>query len=117
MGIGARFLWVKVATSNEDIKSRITYSETLHGLNDQGLEVYIQSELDAVRMGANTFDDSAIELILRVATSLATLPAAGKYALLGAHDRQFGKYYFGSGRFSKFIFFQDFPSSLVSAIL
>jgi len=52
-------------TINEDIKSRITYSETLQGLNDQGLEVYIQSELDAVRMGANTFDDSAIELILR----------------------------------------------------
>jgi type II secretory pathway predicted ATPase ExeA len=50
---------------NEDIKSRITYSETLHGLNDQGMEVYIQSELDAVRLGANTFDEGAIELILR----------------------------------------------------
>jgi len=29
------------------------------------MEVYIQSELDAVKMGANTFDDSAIELIVR----------------------------------------------------
>ena len=50
---------------NEDIKRRITYSETLHGLNDQGMEVYIQSELDAVRLGANTFDSAATELIMR----------------------------------------------------
>jgi len=45
---------------NEDIRSRITYSETLHGLNDQGMEVYIQSELDAVRLGANTFDEGPL---------------------------------------------------------
>ncbi len=50
---------------NEDIKSRITYSETLYPLSDQGLEVYIQGELDAVRMGANTFDTAATELIVR----------------------------------------------------
>jgi len=50
---------------NEDIKSRITYSETLYPLSDQGLEVYIQDELDAVRMGANTFDTAATELIVR----------------------------------------------------
>ncbi len=48
-----------------DIKSRITDSETLHGLNDQGMEVCIQSELDAVRLGANTFDERAIGLVLR----------------------------------------------------
>jgi len=29
------------------------------------MEVYIQSELDAVRLGANTFDSAAIELIIR----------------------------------------------------
>lgn len=52
---------------NEDIKSRITYSENLHPLSDPGLEVYIQSELDTVRMGANTFDTAAIELIVRSA--------------------------------------------------
>ncbi len=52
-------------TVNEDIKSRITYSQTLHGLNDQDLGTYIQNELDAVRMGANTFDEGATELILR----------------------------------------------------
>ncbi|HEC12055.1 MAG TPA: hypothetical protein ENI80_02220 [Acidiferrobacteraceae bacterium] len=50
---------------NEDIKSRITYSQTPHPLSDPGLEVYIQGELDAVRMGANTFDTAAVELILR----------------------------------------------------
>ncbi len=50
---------------NEDIKSRITYSETLYPLSDQGLEVYIQDELDAVRLGANTFDTAATELIVR----------------------------------------------------
>ncbi len=52
---------------NEDIKSRITYSETIYPLSDQGLEVYIQDELDAnsVRLGANTFDTAATELIVR----------------------------------------------------
>lgn len=50
---------------NADIKSRITYSENLYPLSDQGLEVYIQGELDAVRMGANTFDTAATELIVR----------------------------------------------------
>jgi hypothetical protein len=29
------------------------------------MEVYIQSKLDAVRLGAHTFDGSAIELIVR----------------------------------------------------
>ncbi len=40
-------------------------SQTLHGLNDQDMATYIQHELDTVRMGANTFDEGAIELILR----------------------------------------------------
>ncbi|MES9900951.1 MAG: hypothetical protein ABW148_18290 [Sedimenticola sp.] len=34
-------------------------------LTDEGLEAYIQGELDAVRLGTNTFDDGAIELIIR----------------------------------------------------
>lgn len=54
-------------TINADIKSRITYSETIYPLNDQELEAYILSELDAVRLGANTFDTAAVELILRSA--------------------------------------------------
>ncbi len=43
--------------------SAASFHKTL--LSDQGLEVYIQGELDAVTMGANTFDTPAIELIIR----------------------------------------------------
>jgi type II secretory pathway predicted ATPase ExeA len=52
---------------NQDIKSRITYSATLKPLNNDDLERYIVKELEAVRMGINTFDTAAIELILRSA--------------------------------------------------
>lgn len=50
---------------NEDIKSRITYSENIFALNDPDLEQYILTELEAVGLGHNTFDSAAIELILR----------------------------------------------------
>ena len=50
---------------NQDIKSRITYSENIMPLNDDDLERYIVSELEAVRMGINTFDIAATELIIR----------------------------------------------------
>jgi len=43
-------------TVNEDIKSRITYSENIFPLNDQDLEQYIVMELESVRLGLNTFD-------------------------------------------------------------
>ena len=52
---------------NEDIKSRITYSATLQPLNNDDLESYIVKELEAARMGINTFDSAATELILRSA--------------------------------------------------
>ena len=52
---------------NEDIKSRITYSENILPLNDNDLEHYIIKELEAVRMGLNTFDGAATELIIRSA--------------------------------------------------
>ena len=52
---------------NEDIKSRITYSQSLLPLNDNAMLNYIHSELEAVRLGVNTFDEGAIELILRSA--------------------------------------------------
>lgn len=52
---------------NEDIKSRITYSETILPLNDESLEQYIAAELEAVRLGINTYDPAAIELIIRSA--------------------------------------------------
>ncbi len=50
---------------NQDIKSRITYSATLKPLNNDDMERYIINELEAARMGINTFDMAAIELILR----------------------------------------------------
>lgn len=50
---------------NEDIKSRITYSENILPLNDNDLEHYIIKELETVRMGLNTFDGAATELIIR----------------------------------------------------
>ncbi len=52
---------------NQDIKSRITYSQQLLPLNDEQLKAYILGELQTVRMGANTFDEGAIELIIRMA--------------------------------------------------
>ena len=52
---------------NQDIKSRITYSENISPLNDDDLERYIVKELEAVRMGINTFDSAACELIIRSA--------------------------------------------------
>lgn len=50
---------------NADIKTRITYSATLLPLTDEHLREWISAELAAVRLGANTFDDAALELILR----------------------------------------------------
>jgi type II secretory pathway predicted ATPase ExeA len=52
---------------NQDIKSRITYSATIKPLNNDDMERYIVKELEAARMGINTFDPAAIELILRSA--------------------------------------------------
>lgn len=52
---------------NEDIKSRITYSQTIVGLNDDDLKGYINQELEAVKLGQNTYDDGAIEVIVRSA--------------------------------------------------
>ncbi|MCU7925718.1 MAG: hypothetical protein KZQ97_04660 [Candidatus Thiodiazotropha sp. (ex Dulcina madagascariensis)] len=52
---------------NQDIKSRITYSATIKPLNNDDLERYIVKELEAARIGINTFDPAAVELILRSA--------------------------------------------------
>lgn len=54
-------------TVNEDIKSRITYSQTILPQNNEDLGAYINNELDSVGLGHNTFDSAAIELILRSA--------------------------------------------------
>jgi MSHA biogenesis protein MshM len=52
---------------NEDIKTRITYSENILPLNDLDLEQYIIKELETVRLGLNTFDSASIEVIIRSA--------------------------------------------------
>lgn len=52
---------------NQDIKSRITYSAAIKPLSPDDLERYIVKELEAVRMGINTFDPAAIEVIVRSA--------------------------------------------------
>jgi MSHA biogenesis protein MshM len=53
---------------NEDLKTRITYSKNILPLNDNDLEQYIIKELEAVKLGINTFDQGAIELIIRSVT-------------------------------------------------
>lgn len=52
---------------NQDIKSRITYSATLTRLTDNDLQRYIVKQLEDVRMGINTFDGAAVDLIVRSA--------------------------------------------------
>jgi type II secretory pathway predicted ATPase ExeA len=52
-------------TVNQDIKSRITYSQKLLPLADPEMLDFIAAELTAVKLGANAFDESALELILR----------------------------------------------------
>lgn len=52
---------------NQDIKSRITYSATIYGLNDEEMQSYLINELEKVRLGANTFDSGAVEVIIRSA--------------------------------------------------
>jgi len=52
---------------NQDLKSRITYSANIKRQNDEDMERYIVKELESVRMGLNTFNEGAIELIIRSA--------------------------------------------------
>lgn len=50
---------------NEDIKSRISYSKQILPLHDADLSQFIIAELAAVGLGANTFDQAAIDVVLR----------------------------------------------------
>lgn len=60
-------LYMLSLSANQDIKSRITYSATLKGLNDDDMQAYIIGELEKVKMGINTFDEGAMTLIIRCA--------------------------------------------------
>lgn len=50
---------------NDDIKSRLSYSQVLYPLNDEDIAAFIETELDTVRLSQNTFDASALALIIR----------------------------------------------------
>jgi type II secretory pathway predicted ATPase ExeA len=50
---------------NEDIKSRISYSKQILPLHDADLTGFIIAELAAAGLGANTFDEAAVQVILR----------------------------------------------------
>ena len=50
---------------NEDIKSRISYSKQVLPLHDTDLTNFIIAELAAVGLGANTFDEAAVQVIMR----------------------------------------------------
>lgn len=50
---------------NEDIKSRISYSRQLLPLHDADLTAFIIAELAAVGLGAHTFDEAALQVVLR----------------------------------------------------
>jgi len=54
-------------STNRDIKSRITYSATIKPLGDDDLETFVIKELENARMGINTFDEGALQLIIRSA--------------------------------------------------
>ena len=48
-----------------DIKNRITYSAILPALGDEALANYILQELSRVGLGANTYNQDALDLIVR----------------------------------------------------
>jgi MSHA biogenesis protein MshM len=50
---------------NEDLKSRISYSKRILPLADVDLNDFILNELSAVGLGAHTFDEGALQIILR----------------------------------------------------
>lgn len=64
--IGERSLMHYLSMSNYvDIKNRITYSATMLALSDDHLVDYINQQLSEAGLGANTFDQSATDLIIR----------------------------------------------------
>jgi len=52
-------------TSNEDIKSRVTYSVLLQKLAPDDTANFVRSELDKVALAHSTFTDDALSLIVR----------------------------------------------------
>lgn len=52
---------------NQDLKSRVTYSVIVKRLNPDDIASFIRAELDRLGLGHNTFDDGAVDLIVRSA--------------------------------------------------
>ncbi|OVE73947.1 hypothetical protein BVX93_00660 [bacterium B13(2017)] len=50
---------------NDDIKSRVTYSEALQKLNPDDMEKFIYSQLEKAGLGHHVFSPESIELIVR----------------------------------------------------
>jgi len=64
--IGERSLMHYLSMNNyEDIKNRVTYSAVLPGLCDDDLQQFVLDELERVGLGVNTFDQNALDLIIR----------------------------------------------------
>jgi MSHA biogenesis protein MshM len=75
---------------NEDIKSRISYSRQMLPLPDAQLAEFIVAELAAVGLGANTFDEAAVQVVLRTVQGNLRLCSNLCYAslLAACFDRQ-----------------------------
>ena len=52
-------------TSNDDIKSRVTYSVIMPKLAPEDVKSFILEQLDHVTMAHNTFTEDALDLIVR----------------------------------------------------
>lgn len=52
---------------NGDIKSRVTYSVITKRLTDDAMRQFIESQLDRIGLGHNTFTAGAMELVIRTA--------------------------------------------------
>ncbi len=50
---------------NSDIKSRVTYSTIMRKLNPDNMKSFILGQLDRVKLGHNTFNEDALDLIVR----------------------------------------------------
>ena len=55
---------------NEDIKSRVTYSNIMKKLNPDQMKDFILAQLDRVTLAHNIFTDEALNLIIRSADGI-----------------------------------------------
>lgn len=66
--IGQPVLLSNIALSvNEDIRSRVTYSNIMKRLNPDDMHGFILGQLDRAGLGHNTFSQAAIDLVVRSA--------------------------------------------------